>query len=181
MKFEELPGGFGHLDAKNDARLIRLVRETIGEDRDLMIDVQNAWNDVGQAIATCKAIAPYNVYFLEAPLPADNLEAYRRLAEAVDIRIAAGDWGFTTRFEFMDLMEGQDRGQMESCGHSHHGVPTVGTAEQAFAVGHLGNFHDFGNAPGAHGAGLHHIDASTPSRVQTVRSKCPNGPGWVSG
>src|SRR5436309_1460380 len=93
MKFEELPGGFGHLDAKNDARLIRLVRETIGEDRDLMIDVQNAWNDVGQAIATCRAIAPYNVHFLEAPLPADNLEAYRRLAEAVDIRIAVGDWG----------------------------------------------------------------------------------------
>jgi len=78
MKFEELPGGFGHLDAKNDARLIRLVRETIGEDRELMIDVQNAWSDVGQAIATCQAIAPYNVYFLEAPLPADNLEAYRR-------------------------------------------------------------------------------------------------------
>jgi L-alanine-DL-glutamate epimerase-like enolase superfamily enzyme len=110
MKFEELPGGFGHLDAKNDARLIRLVRETIGEDRDLMIDVQNAWNDVGQAIATCKAIAPYNVYFLEAPLPADNLEAYRRLAESVDIRIAAGDWGFTTRFEFTDLM---DRGGVD--------------------------------------------------------------------
>ena len=105
MKFEEGPGGFGHVDVKTDERLIRLVRSVIGDDRDLMIDVQNVWNEVGQAIATAKAIAPYNIFFLEAPLPADNLEAYRRLADAVDIRIAAGDWGFTSRFEYMDLME----------------------------------------------------------------------------
>jgi len=105
VKFEERPGGFGHVDSRTDARLVGLIREIIGPDRDLMLDVQNSWVEVGQAIATCKAIAPYNVYFLEAPLPPDNLEAYRRLAEATDIRIAAGDWGFTTRFDYIDLME----------------------------------------------------------------------------
>ena len=104
MKFEEYPGGFAHVSAKNDARLIRIVREILGEDRDLMIDVQNAWYDVGQAIATCKLIEPYNIFFLEAPFPPDNLDAYRRLSERVDIRVAAGDWGLTTRFEYMDLM-----------------------------------------------------------------------------
>ena len=36
--------------------------------------------------------------------PPDNLDAYARLADAVDTRIAAGDWGFATRFEFEDLM-----------------------------------------------------------------------------
>jgi L-alanine-DL-glutamate epimerase-like enolase superfamily enzyme len=109
MKFEEYAGGFAHVSAKNDARLIRIVREILGEDRDLMIDVQNAWYDVGQAVATCKLIEPYNVFFLEAPFPPDNLDAYRRLSERVDIRIAAGDWGLTTRFEYMDLM---DRGRV---------------------------------------------------------------------
>jgi hypothetical protein len=63
MKFEEYAGGFAHVSAKNDARLIRIVREILGEDRDLMIDVQNAWYDVGQAVATCKLIEPYNVFF----------------------------------------------------------------------------------------------------------------------
>lgn len=105
IKFEETPGGFAHLDVKNDVRLVRLVREIIGEDCDLMIDVQNVWPDAGRALATAKAIEPYNIYFLEAPLPADNLDAYRRLAESTDIRIAAGDWGFSTRFEFADLIE----------------------------------------------------------------------------
>ena len=105
VKFEEVPGGFAHVDVRTDVRLIRLVREVIGEDRELMIDVQNVWRDAGRAIQTARAIEPFQIYFLEAPLPADNLDAYRRLAEAVDIRIAAGDWGFTTRFEFEDLME----------------------------------------------------------------------------
>jgi L-alanine-DL-glutamate epimerase-like enolase superfamily enzyme len=105
IKFEEVPGGFAHRDVRNDVRLTKLVREVIGEDRDLLIDVQNVWSDVARAIATARAIEPYNIYFLEAALPADNLEAYRRLAENTAIPIAAGDWGFTTRFEFEDLME----------------------------------------------------------------------------
>ena len=80
------------------------MREIIGEERDLIIDVQNCWQDVGQAIRTIRAIEPYKVLFVEAPLPADNLEAYARLADKVDTPIAAGDWGFTTRFEFDELM-----------------------------------------------------------------------------
>ena len=42
---------------------------------------------------------------MEAPFAPDNLEAYRRLADAVDVRIAVGDWGYTTRFDFIDIME----------------------------------------------------------------------------
>jgi L-alanine-DL-glutamate epimerase-like enolase superfamily enzyme len=59
---------------------------------------------VGRALSTLRAIKPYGVYFLEAPFPADNLEAYARLADAVDTRIAMGDWGCSTRFEFEEIM-----------------------------------------------------------------------------
>jgi L-alanine-DL-glutamate epimerase-like enolase superfamily enzyme len=90
---------------KQDVRCFELAREAIGEDRDLFADVQNAWTDVNQAIATCKAIEPLHVYLVEAPFAPDNLEAYRRLADAVDVRIAVGDWGYTTRFDFIDIME----------------------------------------------------------------------------
>jgi L-alanine-DL-glutamate epimerase-like enolase superfamily enzyme len=105
IKFEETPGGFAHGTVKNDVRIVELVRRIIGDERDFLIDVQNIWKDVPRALATAKAIEPYNIYFLEAALPADNLDAYRRLAEGTSIPIAAGDWGFTTRFEFADLME----------------------------------------------------------------------------
>lgn len=110
VKLEEWPGGFGQGNIKTDVEITRLVRQVIGEERDLLIDVQNQWPEVGRAVATIRAIEPYHVYFIEAPLPADNLEAYARLADTVDTRIAVGDWGFATRFEFLDLM---DRGRVD--------------------------------------------------------------------
>ena len=106
MKLEEWPpDGFAHVSPQRDAQIVSLVREIIGEDCDLLIDVQNRWYEVGQAIASIRAIEEYRPFFVEAPLPADNLAAYARLAAAVDTRIAVGDWGFTTRFEFDDIME----------------------------------------------------------------------------
>ena len=104
VKLEEWEGGFGQGSLKTNLAMTRMVRETIGDDRELLIDVQNRWQEVGQAIATIHAIEPYRVYLVEAALPADNVEGYARLADTVETRIAVGDWGFTTRFEFEDLM-----------------------------------------------------------------------------
>ncbi len=104
VKLEEWPGMFGHVSVERDVAIVAAVREVIGEERDLMIDVQNCWQEVGQALATIRAIAPYRIFFVEGALPADNLDGYARLADAADTRIAAGDWGYSTRFEFEDLM-----------------------------------------------------------------------------
>ena len=104
VKLEEGPGGFGQGDLQRDIAVVRQVREIIGDERNLLIDVQNRWREVGEAAAVIRALEPYGVFFIEAPLPADNLDAYARLADSVDTRIAAGDWGFSTRFEFEDLM-----------------------------------------------------------------------------
>lgn len=104
VKLEEWQGMFGHGSLANDVAIARLAREVIGEGRDLLIDMQNGWSEVGRAVATIRAIEPYRVFFVEAPLPPDNLDAYARLADTVDTRIAAGDWGFATRFEFEELM-----------------------------------------------------------------------------
>jgi L-rhamnonate dehydratase len=105
MKLEEWPGGFGHVSIGRDVEIMEAIRQTLGEDRDILIDVQNHWYEVGQAIESIRAIEPYRPFFVEAPLPADNLAGYARLADAVDTRIAVGDWGFTTRFEFEEIME----------------------------------------------------------------------------
>jgi len=155
MKFEEYPGGFAHVSANNDASLIRIVREILGESRDLMIDVQNAWYDVGQAIATCKLIEPYNVFFLEAPFPPDNLDAYRRLSERVNIRIAAGDWGLTTRFEYMDLMERGGVGVVQPSTVRSGGIGEImKIAEIAYRKGLLCITHSWNHMIGV-AAGIH--------------------------
>lgn len=104
VKLEEWPGGFARVSCQRDVEVARAARQAIGAEVNLLIDVQNRWYEVGQAIDTIRAIEEYRPYFIEAPLPADNLDGYARLADSVDTRIAAGDWGFTTRFEFEELM-----------------------------------------------------------------------------
>lgn len=104
VKLEEWPGGFAHGSVLQDVAVVQLARGVLGEERDLMIDVQNRWQEVGRALSTVRAIEPYGVFFIEAPFPADNLDAYARLADAVDTRIAVGDWGCATRFEFEEIM-----------------------------------------------------------------------------
>ena len=56
-----------------------------------------------------KELEQYDIYFLETPLPIDDLDGYAYLADHSPIRIAAGEWQ-NTRFEVIDLM---DRGHVD--------------------------------------------------------------------
>ena len=89
--------------------LVRLCRETVGPDMAMMVDVAYAWSDWKEALRVMRRLEPFDLFFLETPLPSDDLEGYARLADATPIRIAAGEW-LTTRFEFADLM---DRGKID--------------------------------------------------------------------
>lgn len=162
VKFEEYRGGFGHGTLKEDIRIVRLVREIIGQDRDLLLDVQNNWTDVAKAIATCKALEPFNIYMLETPFPPDNLEAYHRLADAVDTRIGCGDWGYSTRFDYIDLM---DRGGVDVVQPStvrSGGISEImKVAEIAFRKGRLCIPHAWNHMIGV--AAAVHIAAVVPN------------------
>jgi L-alanine-DL-glutamate epimerase-like enolase superfamily enzyme len=105
VKVEEWPGMFGNVNTATDRKVIGAAREVLGPKHDLLIDVQNKWYEYGQALTSIRAIEEFRPFFVEAPLPADNLEGYARLAETVDTRIAVGDWGFTTRHDFRDIIE----------------------------------------------------------------------------
>jgi len=89
---------------RHGIKQVKAVREACGDEIEICVDVHTRL-DPAWVIAYCKGVEPYRPFFIEAPLPADNLAGYARLADAVDTRIAVGDWGFTTRFEFEDIME----------------------------------------------------------------------------
>jgi len=74
-----------------------------------MVDVAYCWSDWKEALRVARRLEKYAIFFLETPLPSDDLEAYARLADATDVRISAGEW-LQTRFEFADLM---DRGHVD--------------------------------------------------------------------
>ena len=84
--------GWGPLgrDPGLDEELIRAARETIGPERALMIDGGQAYT-VEQALALLERVADIGLYWLEEPLAPDDYEGYRRLADATEVRIAAGE------------------------------------------------------------------------------------------
>ena len=88
--------------------VIAAVRGAVGPDFVLMIDVQYAYPDADTCLAAIREWERFNLFFIETPLPSDDLAGYARLAAEQPIPIAAGEW-LTTRFEFLDLM---DRGKV---------------------------------------------------------------------
>ena len=82
---------------------VRAMREALGEDVEIMIDVNQGWT-ADQAIQMGRKFADHNVYWLEEPVEANDFEGYRRIARAVPIRIAGGENHFT-RFDFRPFFE----------------------------------------------------------------------------
>ena len=78
--------------------LISAIKEAVGDDVNLCIDVHTRL-DMANAVALCKALEPFNMFFIEDPLRSENPASYRTLAHHVSVPIAAGEqwsskWGF---------------------------------------------------------------------------------------
>ncbi len=70
---------------------VRHVRAAIGDDVRLMVDVNGTW-DVDTAVQQLKAWEPYNVYWLEEPVPPSDIAGYARVrARAGNTYIVGGE------------------------------------------------------------------------------------------
>ena len=95
-------------DEKTDIALVREARKGLGDSADLLIDAGLVW-DSKTALQRARAFSEYNIYWLEEPLRPDDYDGYRKLAEATDVRIAAGEEE-SSRLSFIELM---DRGRID--------------------------------------------------------------------
>jgi len=94
---------------KRDYELVRNCREILGEETELMVDAYYCWPDFSTAYERCKDLEKFNLYFVETPLPIDDIDGYAKLSQALGTKIASGEW-LTTRYEFMDYI---DRGKLD--------------------------------------------------------------------
>lgn len=103
-----LSGPYAHMGLREPnermAEVIGPVRDAVGPDFVLMVDVQYAFSDADACIDTLRTWQDFDLFFVETPLWPDDLEGYAKVAREQAIPIAAGEW-LTTRFEFMDLMD----------------------------------------------------------------------------
>ncbi len=78
-------------DLEDDVRRCRLVREEIGPERRLMVDANQVW-DVDEAIRHVRALAEFDLWWIEEPTSPDDVLGHARIAEAVrPIRVATGE------------------------------------------------------------------------------------------
>ena len=79
---------------RRTSRTCARMREAVGPDIDIMIDVNMGWSaDV--AIEMGRKFEQYDIYWLEEPVPADDFAGYQRIAAALDMRVVGGETHFT--------------------------------------------------------------------------------------
>jgi L-alanine-DL-glutamate epimerase-like enolase superfamily enzyme len=87
----------GSPDPREDAARVAAVRQAIGPQPALMVDAGQKWN-LRTALDAIGRLAEYDVYWIEEPVSADDVDAHRRLCAQDDTRIATGQC-FVTRHE----------------------------------------------------------------------------------
>ena len=85
---------------------VRLVREAIGPDVKLMVDVNGTW-DAGTAIEQLKRWQPYDVYWLEEPVPPEDVPGYAAVRRRAGRTLIAGGEQHATLFEFRHLIDAE--------------------------------------------------------------------------
>ncbi len=89
-------------DAKEIERM-RVMRESIGNDIDLMVDINQGW-DINTAIRIGRLMADYNLYWLEDPIHYQDYAGYARIADALDTPISTGEYHYGA-VPFRHMME----------------------------------------------------------------------------
>src|ERR1700761_8026011 len=92
----KVKGGDG--DAANDERRIKGLRKLLGPDIALMLDFNQSL-DVAEAKRRITRLAPYELTWIEEPVPQENLTGHAEVRETSEIPIQAGEnWWFPRGF-----------------------------------------------------------------------------------
>jgi L-rhamnonate dehydratase len=88
-----LQGGAANMDSiglDRNVEVVRLLREAVGSNSDLMFDASTAW-DLSYAIAWAKRVEQYFPRWLEEPFQVARLESFKELSMETSIPIASGE------------------------------------------------------------------------------------------
>lgn len=93
----------GRKDYREDVERVAAVRNEVGRDITLMVDVNMQWT-TATAIAAARAFGPYNLFWYEEPTIPDDYAAHARIEKEGGIPIAAGE-NLHTLYEFRHLID----------------------------------------------------------------------------
>ncbi|MBF4572547.1 mandelate racemase/muconate lactonizing enzyme family protein [Herbiconiux sp. VKM Ac-1786] len=87
----------------DDVERLRAVRDAVGDRMDLMVDANQSMTGA-EAARRARAFEPLDLFWLEEPLPADDIEGHARLARSTSIPIAVGESMYSVA-QFREYLE----------------------------------------------------------------------------
>lgn len=94
---------FGH-DLAADLRHLQAMREAVGTDFALMVDLVGRWADDRKAETALELYREIGLEWAEEPVPADDLAGYAKLSGKFATKIAGGE-ALETRYDFATFMD----------------------------------------------------------------------------
>lgn len=88
------------------AERVAAVRQAVGPDVDIGVDIHAKFFEVTRAVRMARAIEPYDPMWLEEPIRPENVSALSKLADHVNIPLAAGECNYTKN-EFRPILAAQ--------------------------------------------------------------------------
>jgi L-alanine-DL-glutamate epimerase-like enolase superfamily enzyme len=92
----------GKPDVAEDQERVAAVRRALGPRRLLMVDANQGWT-VPAAARAIAGLAQFDLFWVEEPLLADDVEGHARLRRLVNARLAIGE-NVYTRYQFRDYL-----------------------------------------------------------------------------
>jgi L-alanine-DL-glutamate epimerase-like enolase superfamily enzyme len=118
---------------------VKQVRKLVGDDILLGVDTNWAY-DADDALMLGRALCDAGYWFFEEPLPPDDHAGYRRLAQHLPIRLAAGESDFTAA-DSADLVRDHVLGLIQP------DVARAGGISEAWRIAEHAALHGVGYAP----------------------------------
>jgi L-alanine-DL-glutamate epimerase-like enolase superfamily enzyme len=94
----------GRLSPREEAARVAAVRDAVGPDVLLALDINNGWKDLPTALQYVTLLEPYTIYWIEEPFLPDDIDNHARLARSTRITIATGEIE-AGRWRFKELLD----------------------------------------------------------------------------
>jgi D-arabinonate dehydratase len=90
-------------DRHEDVKNVAMMRDALGPEIDIMIDVNMGWT-ADEAIIIGRKFQEHDLFWLEEPVVCEDFAGYARIADALDVRVVGGETHFT-RFDMRPFFE----------------------------------------------------------------------------
>ncbi|MES2185418.1 MAG: mandelate racemase/muconate lactonizing enzyme family protein [Pseudomonadota bacterium] len=84
----------GRLSPREEEDRLKAARDAVGPEVELMMDCNNGWSDVTQALQYIRRFEAYNPYFIEEPFGPDDIDSHAKLARLTRIPVATAEIGY---------------------------------------------------------------------------------------